>query len=110
MEKFTILLLLKATPLWLSLSRKDRKEFTNLKIFPIIQKFKNEIQLRMYDAEYFHAEVSDFMIVETTQLQSYQLFIEMLRDTDIYGKPYFEIKEIILGQENAYQHFDQILN
>jgi hypothetical protein len=47
------------------------------------------------------------MIVETTDLKEYRYFIEYLRDTKIYGEPYFEIKDIVPGMENAFQEFNE---
>jgi hypothetical protein len=47
------------------------------------------------------------MIVSTTNLDDYKLLIELLRDTKIYGVPYFEIKDIIVGQENLFEDFNK---
>jgi hypothetical protein len=106
---YTILLLLNATPNWLSLSRKARQQFFEMNVLPIFSRVASTVRTRFFDSEYFHARVSDFIIVETESLRDYKLFIEMLRDTKIYAEPYFEIKDIIVGQENAFQEFDELL-
>ncbi len=49
------------------------------------------------------------MIVESDNLHQYKLFIELLRDTKVYSEPYFDIKDIIVGQENAFQEFDNLI-
>ena len=107
---YTILILMNATPSWLSLSREERGNYFEKKVVPIFEKFSKSIRVRLFDAEYFHSKISDFMIVETTDLKQYRYFIEYLRDTKIYGEPYFEIKDIVPGRENAFQEFNENVN
>jgi len=38
------------------------------------------MRMRFFDAEAFHAKVSDVMMIETTDLKQYYYFIETLRD------------------------------
>lgn len=40
-------------------------------------------------------------------MDEYELIIELLRDTKIYGAPYFDIKDIIIGQENLFESFNE---
>jgi hypothetical protein len=47
------------------------------------------------------------MILETRDLDDYKLIIEKLRDTKIYGVPYFQIKDIIIGQHNLFESFNE---
>jgi len=110
MEKqkpYTILVLMNATPKWLSLTRDERSKFTEKELTPIFVRVSNTVSVRLFDSEYFHSCVSDFMIVNTTNLDDYKLLIELLRDTKIYGVPYFEIKDIIAGQENLFEDFNE---
>lgn len=74
---------------------------------PIIQRISKTVKVSFYDSEYFHSSVSDFMIVSTSILDDYKLLIELLRDTKVYGVPYFEIKDIIAGQENLFEDFNE---
>ncbi len=97
-----------ATPAWLSLTRKERAAFVEQYVAPVFHKVAGSVKVKLYDSEYFNAKVSDYMIVEASNLQQYKLFIEMLRDTKIYGEPYFTIIDIIPGQENAFQEFDEM--
>jgi len=106
---FTVLLLMNATPAWLTLTRQQRALFVQHQITPIFKKTSRHVRVRLYDSEYFHAKVSDYMIVETDDFYQYKLFIEMLRDTKIYSEPYFTIVDIVPGQENAFKQFDEIL-
>lgn len=107
--KYTILLLMQATPAWLSLTRKERSVFFEGKLSPIIDKFSEDLTVRLFDVEFFNASVSDYMMIETKNLEAYADFIEYLRDTEIYGVPYFEIKDIITGVENRFKTFDEKL-
>lgn len=107
-KTYTSLVLLNATPQWLSLTREKRSEFFEKKIGPIFQSVSKTVKIRLFDSEYFHAKVSDFMIIETQNLEEYKRFIELLRDTKIYGEPYFEIKDIIVGQEGAFLEFNEL--
>ena len=108
-KPFTILILLNATPQWLSLSRNQRSEFVSKELGPIIEKVGAKLDIRFFDSEYFHAHFSDFLIIQTVQLKDYQLFIEMLRDTKFYSVPYFEVRDLIMGKENHFKEYDKQL-
>lgn len=106
-KPYTILVLMNATPKWLSLSRDERSQFVEKELTPIFVRVSQTVTVQLFDSEYFHASVSDFMIVTTTKLDDYKLMIELLRDTKVYGVPYFEIKDIITGQENLFKDFNE---
>ena len=108
-KSYTILMLLNATPVWLSLSRDKRSQFFTKDILPIFQRVSKTVKIGFYDSEYFHSTISDFMIITTADLDEYKLLIELLRDTKIYGIPYFEVKDIIIGQENLFADFNKKL-
>ena len=108
-KPYTILVLMNATPKWLSLTREERSKFVEKVITPIFVKVGQTVKIRLFYSEYFHGSVSDFMIVSTSSLDDYKLLIEMLRDTKIYGVPYFDIKDIIIGQENLFEDFNEKL-
>lgn len=109
MEKkpYTILVLMNATPKWLSLSRDERSKFVEKELTPIFVRVSKTVNVKLFDSEYFHGAVSDFMIITTTNLDDHKLFIELLRDTKVYGVPYFEVKDIIVGQENLFEDFNE---
>lgn len=92
------------------INKKRKKCFFEGKLSPIIGKFSQGLTVRLFDAEFFHASVSDYMMIETENLEAYADFIEYLRDTEIYGVPYFEIRDIITGVENRFKTFDERLN
>ena len=104
---FTVLVLMNATPKWLSLTREERSAYMENEVVPIFTKVSETVKIRLFDSEYFHATFSDFMIIETHKLGDYQELMERLRDTKIYGVPYFDIKEIVIGQENRFEDFNE---
>lgn len=106
-KDFTILLLLKATPQWLSLSRTERTAFFNDRVAPLFQKVGKTVHAHFFDSEYFHARISDFMVITTSELKDYQYLIEMLRDTAVYSVPYFEVVDIVVGQENLFREMEE---
>ncbi len=105
-KPYTILVLMNATAQWLTLNREERSEFVEKELTPIFARVSKTVNVQLFDSEYFHASVSDFMIVSTSDLDDYKLFIELLRDTKVYGTPYFDIKDIIVGQENLFEDFN----
>lgn len=107
-QSYTVLMLMEALPAWLSITRDERNDFFEGSIAPILKKYSASCQVRIFDSEYFHGTVSDFMIVETNDLQQYRFMIEEFRDTFIYSVPYFNVKDIIVGVENGFKEFEKI--
>ena len=107
-KPYTVLVLMNAKPQWLSLTRDERNEFVEKELTLILIKLSKTVNIQFFDSEYFHSSVSDFMIVSTSDLDDYKLFIELLRDTKVYSTPYFKIKDIIVGQENLFEDFDEM--
>lgn len=105
--KYTIVILISATKLWLRLSRKDRNEFSEQTLMPIIMQYKKTLSVRMFDAESFNAKNSDFIIIETSHLNDYYHLWEQIRDSKIYTEPYFIINEIIIGKEDAFKDYEK---
>ncbi|WP_192348877.1 darcynin family protein [Algoriphagus sp. Y33] len=106
-KPYTVLVLLNAKPHWLALTRDQRSEFVEKELVPIFDRVSKNVSVRFFDSEYFHASISDFLILNATELEGYKLFIELLRDTKVYSIPYFEIKDIIIGQENLFEDFNE---
>ncbi|MDF2379992.1 hypothetical protein JMG10_00840 [Nostoc ellipsosporum NOK] len=106
-KPYTILVLMNAKASWLTLSRNERALFFEKEVVPAFRKVSATVTVRLFDSEYFHAGVSDFMVIETQCLDDYQQLIERLRDTKIYAAPYFEIRDIIMGQENRFEDFNE---
>lgn len=103
---YSILVLYKITPQFLSLSREKRGEVFEKTVIPIIQKFAGKLEVRMFDSEAFHANNSDFLFISCNDLKDYYYFIEHLRDTELFGKPYIELQDIIIGIEGGFSEYE----
>lgn len=105
-KKYTVVVLLTATPDWLRLSRLERGAFFDQTINPIFGKYAPKIKLRWLDAEAFSARCSDVAIFEVADLQDHYFLMEELRDTALFAKPYFRMEEVIIGLEDGFQVFE----
>ncbi|SKA47671.1 Darcynin, protein of unknown function [Chitinophaga eiseniae] len=100
---YTIILLVKATPQWLTLPRPERDLFVQTEVRAVLDKFADQCSIRLFDCDFTHAHVSDFMIIETTNLEQYSYLIGYLRESKTLAVPYFEIKDIIVGVPNNFR-------
>lgn len=105
--KNTILILYRSTTKWLSLSRKERMQEVQTHIQPLLEKYQEQLSIRFFDSEAFHAKTSDFLIVSCDDLQQYYFFMEELRDSPFFTAPYIELNDVIIGYENGFQHFEE---
>ncbi|KAB7731411.1 hypothetical protein F5984_11510 [Rudanella paleaurantiibacter] len=105
---YTIFVLYQALPAWLSLSRSQREAFFDRKTTPLFARFEQEVQVRLFDAEAFHARFSDVMMISCNDLNQYYVFMEALRDTELFSKPYIEVKEVIVTRENGFKPFGKV--
>ncbi|MCY7357875.1 MAG: hypothetical protein LH609_10480 [Rudanella sp.] len=101
--KYTVFVLYQALPAWLALSRPQREAFFDRKATPIFTKYEKDVQVRLFDAEAFHAHISDVMVILCNDLNAYYFFMEALRDTELFSKPYIELKEVIISRENGFR-------
>ncbi|PHN04708.1 hypothetical protein CRP01_19525 [Flavilitoribacter nigricans DSM 23189 = NBRC 102662] len=106
MENYSILLLLDAQPDWLAKSRPERADFYHSYLQPLFHQYASTCRIRLFDSEFFHARISDFILIETSNLADYQDLIEQLRDTAFYSVPYFAVRDIIVAKENAFLEYN----
>ena len=64
------------------------------------------MQVRLFDAEAFHAQVSNVMVISCNDLNNYYFFMEALRDTELFSKPYIELKDVIISREDGLQDYE----
>ena len=100
---YTIILLAKATPQWLTKSRSERDQFITTEVRPILDKFSDQCNVRLFDCDFTHAAVSDFMIIETANLEHFGYLIGYLRESHTFAAPYFDVKDIIIGVPNNFR-------
>ena len=107
--KYTIVILISTTEKWLRLSRPERNKFTEQVLGPILVKYKESLDVRMFDAESFNARNTDFIVIETTDLNQYYFFWEEIRDSKVYTEPYFIVNEIVVGKEDGFKEFEKTI-
>ncbi|MBC9909629.1 darcynin family protein [Chitinophaga varians] len=101
--QYTIILLAKATPQWLTKSRSERDQFVTTEVRPILDKFSDQCSVRLFDCDFTHAAVSDFMIIETSNLEHFGYLVGYLRESHTFAAPYFDVKDIIIGVPNNFR-------
>jgi len=102
--KLTIFLLLRADASWLKLSRDRRAKVTEQSLGAI---FKGPgMRLRHFDAEAYHARISDIAVIEADDPQAYYFAIESLRDSALISEGYFELVEIIPSYEDGFRAYE----
>lgn len=106
-DVFTYFVLVRATPAWLSgLTREQRAAFFETEIGPILARYP-AVRLRYFDAEAHTAFCSDVMMLETTDQRAYRLLFDELRDSPLFGRPYFDVVQIIPCIEDGYRELDE---
>jgi Darcynin, domain of unknown function len=103
---YVYFMLVKTTTAWLQIPTKQRFEFLEKTIKPILAKHP-AVNMRFFDSEAFSGRFTDVLMWETAQVQEYQCLVEKLRETLFWGT-YFEVVEIVPAIENAYAIFNQI--
>ena len=98
--KYTFFMLVKTTASWLQIPPKERFEFVEKTISPIL-KTHPSVRLRFFDSEAFSGHFTDVLMWETAEIQQYQSIVEELRET-LFWETYFEIVEIVPAIENSY--------
>lgn len=99
-EVHTIFMLTRATRAWLALSPPERFAEVDRLVRPVLTAHP-DVKLRFFDAEWYSARVSDVMMWETSNLDSYRSVVETLREGPVWGV-YFEITDILPSIENAF--------
>jgi hypothetical protein len=99
-------MLVKTTNTWLQLSTKERFQFLEAIISPILQKH-SAVKMRFFDSEAFSGRYTDVLMWETSEVKDYQFLVEELRETQFWGT-YFEVVEIVPAIENAYALYYEV--
>jgi len=102
--------MLSATPEWWVMNKDYRTNMFNQFLFPLLSSYSQQIKFRVYNSEAFHGEISDFIILETTNLENYYHFIKELKATKLFTGEYFKLNDIVIGAENGFKDFNQQMN
>jgi len=105
--KYSVLLMLSAKPGWLVMNKDYRTNMFDQFLFPLLSSYSDQIQFRVYNSEAFHAEISDFIILETINLENYYHFIKELKATKLFTGEYFKLNDIVLGAENGFKELNR---
>lgn len=99
-------MLVKTTATWLQLSAKERFEFLETTISPLLKKHSS-VKLQFFDSEAFSGHFTDVSMWEASEVKDYQFLVEELRETLFWGT-YFEIVEIVPAIKNAYALYYEV--
>ncbi len=104
--KFAIIVRYEFDPSWLRLSREERT--ANEEVFQkeIVGPFVDRLSVRHFDAEAFSTAYSDFLLIETEDLQAYYFFIEKLRDSDFIARGWVRLHDITIGIPDGYKEYE----
>ncbi|MEC9347540.1 MAG: darcynin family protein [Pseudomonadota bacterium] len=97
---YSLFMLVRATPAWLALPPPERSGWFDRIVRPLLAR-RPAVRLRYFDAEFFHARISDVMLWQTGDLDAWRALVEDLRETPFWGH-YFEVLEIVPTVEDAW--------
>lgn len=103
--KLTLFMMLRAQPGWLRLDRGARARIAGTALeraFP-----DAAVTLRHFDAEAFHARISDIAMITAESAEAAYFAIERLRDTPLIAERYFEVVEIVPAFEDGFRRFEE---
>ncbi len=105
--KYSILLMMQSTPRWLAYSKDFRNRIFTENVYPLLQKFTDRLNIQVYSSEAFHAQVSDYIQVETTDMDYYYRFLQQLKSSKIFSEELFVLKDVIVSAENGFKEFNE---
>jgi hypothetical protein len=91
---YSVFMLLKATPHWHSLAREERIAIRDDALSRVFNHFA-AVTLRFFDASGLHADCSEVLIWETTDMAEYRAAVEALQAHAFFGAPCFEVVDVI---------------
>ena len=105
--KYTIVITYAFSPDWLKKSWHERSDYEATHIAPILATFADRVSVRLFDAEAFSADHSDFLIVEATDMKDYYFFIEALRESQLFKDGLVAFKQIVIGIEDGFRAYER---
>ncbi|CAM3660646.1 darcynin family protein [Nocardiopsis rhodophaea] len=104
--KYGIVIRYEFAPAWLRLTRDERNAQGQVFQKEIVAPFADRLSVRHFDAEAFNAGFSDFLFVETDDLNAYYYFIERLRDSDFIAHEWVRIDDITIGIQDGFKEYE----
>jgi hypothetical protein len=105
--KYTILLLLKATPKWWGMSKEYRADMYQRFVFPLLASHAGHMRVQVFNSGAFHAKISDFLSIETENLEKYYQFLHQLKAAPLFSGGFFELEDVVMGAENGFRDFNE---
>jgi len=100
MPTYCYVLSIRATPTWLTLTRKERERHWD-KVRSIVSEYQGKVTFKYYDADAFHATHSDMVMCESQDIASYHHMWDQIKDTAIFAAGYYEISDVRMGLEGV---------
>ncbi|MCX3063680.1 darcynin family protein [Streptomyces beihaiensis] len=91
---------------WLRLDRAQRRERAEIFESDIVGPFADRLTVRHFDAEAFAADYSDFLFIETDDIDAYYFFIEALRDSEFIAQGWLRLHDISIGLQDGYKAYE----
>lgn len=97
---FTVFMLVKAAPDWLSFTVAHRRQLTQAQLTPILEKHHLHASLHFLDLELYSTRVTDIWIWRTRDVPGYQHLMQDLRKSPFWNR-FFNVVEILAGVDEA---------
>lgn len=103
--KLTLFVMLWASPGWLRLDRAQRNRIAGAALARVVP--EAGVALRHFDAEAFHARISDIAVITADNAQEAYFTMERLRDTPLIAEGYFQVVDIVPAYEDGFRRFEE---
>ena len=94
------------TAKWLAMDWEARERFQQQHLLPVLAKYADRVAAQHYDAEAFSARPTDFMFLQTDDMEAYYFLVEELRETPLFSEGLAEIDVIHIGIADGYRRYD----
>jgi hypothetical protein len=105
--KYTIVITYAFSPAWLKKTWQERADYEATHVRPILVEYAGRVSVRLFDAEAFSTEHSDFMIAEVADMKDYYFFIEALRESRLFKDELVSFKQILMGIEDGFEAYER---
>jgi hypothetical protein len=102
---YAVIVTFEVAPAWLALHRKQRREYA-AEIYAVMERYREVVKVKYFDADALSGSCTDFVICETMDLGKYHFMWEEIKDSAAFSQGYMKIKDVLLGIEHAYRHYE----
>lgn len=105
--KYTVVIAYAFSPAWLRKTWQERADYEAAHVRPVLAEHAGKVSVRLFDAEAFSTDHSDFMILEVADMKDYYFFIEALRESRIFKDELVTFKQILIGIEDGFEAYER---